>query len=154
MKVADIFGGAIGILVGLFALWEGSRMPVDVVMKIGPSFFPNILGGLLILFSAILIANALRGKSKGKIEPYRLSDKGTQRGLITLAAGIIFCIVLDPLGFIPTAIIFLTFMMLVMGKRNPLLIAVIPALITAGVWLVFEKVLALSMPAGILADYL
>lgn len=154
MKVADIFGGAIGILVGLFALWEGSRMPVDVVMKIGPSFFPNILGGLLILFSAILIVNALRGKSKGKIEPYRLSDKGTQRGLITLAAGIIFCVVLEPLGFIPTAIIFLTFMMLIMGKRNPLLIAVIPALITAGVWLVFEKVLALSMPVGILADYL
>ena len=154
MKVADIFGGAIGILVGLFSLWEGSRMPVDVVMKIGPSFFPNILGGLLILFSAILIVNALRGKSKGKIEPYRLSDKGTQRGLITLAAGIIFCVVLEPLGFIPTAIIFLTFMMLIMGKRNPLLIAVIPALITAGVWLVFEKVLALSMPVGILADYL
>ncbi len=154
MKVADIFGGAIGILVGLFALWEGSRMPVDVVMKIGPSFFPNILGGLLILFSAILIVNALRGKSKGKIEPYRLSDKGTQRGLITLAAGLIFCVVLEPLGFIPTAIIFLTFMMLIMGKRNPLLIAVIPALITAGVWLVFEKVLALSMPVGILADYL
>ena len=154
MKVADIFGGAIGILVGLFALWEGSRMPVDVVMKIGPSFFPNILGGLLILFSAILIVNALRGKSKGKIEPYRLSDKGTQRGLITLAAGLIFCVVLEPLGFIPTAIIFLTFMMLIMGKRNPLLIAVIPALITAGVWLVFEKVLALSMPVGILTDYL
>ena len=154
MKVADIFGGAIGILVGLFALWEGSRMPVDVVMKIGPSFFPNILGGLLILFSAILIVNALRGKSKGKIEPYRLSDKGTQRRLITLAAGLIFCVVLEPLGFIPTAIIFLTFMMLIMGKRNPLLIAVIPALITAGVWLVFEKVLALSMPVGILADYL
>ena len=29
-----------------------------------------------------------------------------------------------------------------------------PALITAAVWLVFEKVLALSMPAGVLADYL
>ena len=29
---------------------------------------------------------------------------------------------LDPLGFIPTSIIFLTFMMLVMGKRSPLLI--------------------------------
>ncbi len=154
MKIADIFGGALGILIGLFAIWEGTKMPTDVVMKIGPSFFPNILGGLLIVFSAILIANALRGRSKGKIEPYRLSDKGTQRGLITLVAGIVFCVVLDPLGFIPTSIIFLTFMMVVMGKRHPLLLAVTPALITWAVWLIFEKVLSLSLPAGVLADYL
>ncbi len=154
MKIADIFGGALGILIGLFAIWEGSKMPTDVVMKIGPSFFPNILGGLLIVFSATLIVNAVRGRSKGKVEPYRLADKGTQRGLITLAAGIVFCAVLDPLGFIPTSIIFLTFMMLVMGKRNPLLIAVTPALVTLAVWLVFEKVLSLSMPAGVLADFL
>ena len=154
MKIADIFGGALGILIGLFAIWEGTKMPTDVVMKIGPSFFPNILGGLLILFSAILIAKALRGRSKGKVEPYRLSDKGTQRGLITLVAGIVFCVVLDPLGFIPTSIIFLTFMMVVMGKRHPLLLAVTPALITWAVWLIFEKVLSLSLPAGVLADYL
>ena len=154
MKVADIFGGALGVLIGLFAIWEGTKMPADVVMKIGPSFFPNILGGLLILFSAILMINALRGKSKGKVEPYRLSDKGTQRGLITLAAGIVFCLVLDPLGFIPCSIIFLTFIMLVMGKRSALPILVAPSLITLAVWLVFEKVLSLSMPAGVLADYL
>ncbi len=154
MKVADIFGGVLGMLIGAFAIWEGTKMPTDVVMKIGPSFFPNILGGLLIVFSAILVVNALRGRSKGKVEPYRLSDKGVQRGLITLVAGIIFCAVLDPLGFIPTSIIFLTFMMLVMGKRSPLLIVLTPPLVTLAVWLVFEKVLSLSMPAGVLADYL
>ena len=28
------FGGALGILIGVFAIWEGTKMPVDVVMKI------------------------------------------------------------------------------------------------------------------------
>ncbi len=55
MKVADIVGGLIGILVGAFALWEGTKMPTDVVMKIGPSFFPSILGGMLILCSSVLL---------------------------------------------------------------------------------------------------
>ena len=154
MKVADIVGSIIGILIGTFALWEGTKMPTDVVMKIGPSFFPSILGTMLILFSTILLVNALRGKSKGRVEAYRLSDKGVQRGLITLVASVVFCVALDPLGFIPTSIIFLTFMMVVMGKRSPWLLASIPALITAAIWLVFEKILALSMPAGVLADYL
>ena len=154
MKKADIVGGLIGILIGLYALWEGSKMPEDVVMKIGPSFFPNILAALLILFSLVLIVNALRGKSKGEVAPLKLSDKGVQRGLITLVSAVLFCVVLDPLGFIPTAIIFLVFMMWVMGNRKPAMLAIAPPLVTLGIWLVFEKALNLSMPAGILADVL
>ena len=154
MKKADIVGGLIGILIGIYAIWEGTKMPEDLVMKIGPSFFPNILAGFLILFSATLIINALRGKSKGEVAPLKLSDKGVQRGLITLIATIVFCVALDPLGFIPTAIVFLVFMMLIMGNRKPLQITIAPPLVTLAIWLVFEKVLNLSMPAGILADIL
>ncbi|SDG85155.1 tripartite tricarboxylate transporter TctB family protein [Propionivibrio dicarboxylicus] len=154
MKKADIIGGLIGILIGLYAIWEGSNMPEDVVMKIGPSFFPTILASLLIIFSLVLIVNALRGKSKGEVTPLKLSDKGVQRGLITLVAAIVFCIALDPIGFIPTAIVFLACMMWVMGNRKPMLMIVVPPLITLSIWLIFEKVLNLSMPAGLLIDIL
>jgi len=154
MKKADIIGGLIGILIGLYAIWEGTNMPEDVVMKIGPSFFPTILAAVLIIFSIVLIINALRGKSKGEVTPFRLSDKGVQRGLITLFAAIVFCVALDPIGFIPTAIVFLAFMMWVMGNRKPILMIVVPPLITLTIWLIFEKVLNLSMPAGLLIDIL
>ena len=154
MKVADIYGGLIGILIGLYALWEGAHMPTDVVMKIGPSFFPNILAGLLIIFSVVLILNALKGKSKGTLEPLRLSSKGVQRGLVTLLATVIFCVVIEPLGFILTSIIFLMFMMWLLGKRKPLLMLTVPPLTTFSIWLVLEKVLYLSMPAGVLIDIL
>lgn len=154
MKKADIVGGLIGILIGLYAIWEGARMPEDVVMKIGPSFFPNILATLLIVFSAVLIINALLGRSKGEVAPFKLSDKGVQRGLITLVSAILFCVALDPLGFIPTAIIFLAFMMAVMGNRKPVQLVVVPPLVTLTIWLIFEKILNLSMPAGILTDIL
>lgn len=154
MKTADIFGGAIGIAIGLFAIWEGAKMPTDVVMKIGPSFFPTILAGFLILFSAILLINALRGRSKGSVAPLRVSDKGVQRGLITLGATIAFCAALEPLGFIPTSLVFLVFMMLVLGKRRALALAIAPPLVTFAIWLVFEKVLYLSLPPGVLADIL
>ena len=154
MKTADIFGGIIGILIGLFALWEGAKMPTDVVMKIGPSFFPNILAAGLILFSIVLLINALRGRSKGSVEPLRLSDRGVQRGLITLGATLVFCAVLESVGFIPTAIVFLAFMAWVMGKRSALALVVAPPLITFAVWLVFEKVLYLSLPPGLLVDVL
>ncbi|MEO5794085.1 MAG: tripartite tricarboxylate transporter TctB family protein [Rhodoferax sp.] len=154
MKTADIVGGLIGMLIGVFIFWQSSTMPTDVVMKIGPGFFPSLLAVALFLFSAVLVVNALRGRSKGELQPLRLSDKGLQRGLMMLAAAVSFVAVLEPLGFIPTSIIFLTLMVLVMGLRKPVLILCGPALITAGVWGVFEKALHLSLPAGILSSIL
>ena len=154
MKKADIVGGIIGILIGLYAIWEGLQMPTDHVMKIGPSFFPIILSAILIIFSLILIVNALRGRSKGKVTPINFADKGVQRGLITLGSAAVFCLAMEPLGFIPTSILFLIFMMWVMGNRKPLTLLIAPPLVTLGIWLVFEKALNLSMPAGILADVL
>lgn len=154
MKVADIVGGVVGIMIGLYAIWEGTNMPPDLIMKVGPSFFPTVLAGLLIIFSVASIIFALKGKSKGTVEPLRLSDKGVQRGLLMLAATIIFCVVLEPLGFIPSAIAFLIPMMLLMGNRKPLQLAIAPVLVTFAIWLIFEKVLNLSLPAGVLTDLL
>jgi len=154
MKVADIIGGTIGILIGLYAIWEGTNMPPDYIMKVGPSFFPTILAGLLIIFSVASIIFAVKGKSKGSVEPIRWSDKGVQRGLIMLVATIVFCAVLEPLGFIPSAIVFLVLMMLLMGNRKPRQLLVAPLLVTFSIWLIFEKLLNLSMPAGVLTDLL
>ena len=154
MKVADIIGGVIGILIGGYAIWEGTNMPPDLIMKVGPSFFPTVLAGLLIIFSLASIIFALKGKSKGSVEPLKLSDKGAQRGLIMLVAAIIFCAVFEPLGFIPSAILFLVLMMLLMGNRKPLQLVIAPVLVTFSIWLIFEKLLNLSMPAGVLTDLL
>jgi putative tricarboxylic transport membrane protein len=154
MKTADLVGGLIGMLIGALFFWQSSVMPSDVVMKIGPGFFPSLMSVALFLFSGILVVNALRGRSKGELQPLRLSDKGVQRGLILLVAAVSFVAVLEPLGFIPTAIVFLTVMMLVMGMRKPALVLCVPAVIAGGVWGLFEKVLHLSMPAGVLAGIL
>ena len=154
MKTADIVGGLIGMVIGLYAIWEGTKMPPDVVMKIGPSYFPSIMAWLLVIFSVALLINALRGRSKGTLIPLRLSDKGVQRGLITLGAAIIYCATLDPIGFIPVSIIFLVFMAWVLGIRAWRVLLLAPPLITLSVWLIFEKVLHLALPAGLLIDIL
>jgi hypothetical protein len=154
MKTADLVGGLIGMTVGLFAIWEGTKMPEDVVMKIGPSYFPSIMAGLLVLFSAALLVNALLGRSKGSVTPLRWSDEGVRRGLVTFVAAAVFCAVLDPIGFIPMSIVFLVFMAWLLGKRSWKVFVLAPPLITLAVWLVFEKVLHLALPPGLLIDLL
>jgi putative tricarboxylic transport membrane protein len=151
MKTADTVAGLIGILIGVYTVWEGSTMPPDVVMKIGPSFFPNILAGFLILSSLALIVTALRSRSKGSVAPLRISDSGVQRGLITLAATMVYCILLKPLGFIPTSLAFMVFMMVTLGRRKPMTLVVVPWVVTLSIWVVFEKILHLDLPPGVLA---
>ncbi len=154
MRTADLVAGLIGILIGVYTVWEGSSMPPDVVMKIGPSFFPNILAGCLALSSLALIAAALRGRSRGSIVPLRVSDPGVQRGLITLAAALAYCLLFKPLGFIPTTMAFMAFMMVILGRRKPLMLAVAPAIVTVSIWVVFEQLLHLDLPPGVLVAFL
>jgi len=82
---------------------------------------------------------------------------GVARGPVRLFGTFVLCVVVGPLGFLPTSIVFLALMMLLMGNRKPLQILVAPPLVTLVIWLIFEKALNLSMPVGVfatLADYL
>jgi putative tricarboxylic transport membrane protein len=154
MRTADLAAGLIGILIGVYTVWEGSAMPPDVVMKIGPSFFPNILAGFLILSSLALMVTALRGRSKGSVAPLRISDPGVQRGLITLAASLAYCMLFKPFGFIPSTLAFMAFMMVLLGRRKPLMLVVAPAVVTFSIWVVFEQFLHLDLPPGVLVALL
>ena len=62
MKTADLIGGGSGIALGSYILYEGSKMPADLIMKIGPSYFPNVLAVGLIFFSLILMYRSYRGE--------------------------------------------------------------------------------------------
>ncbi|MCE5264535.1 MAG: tripartite tricarboxylate transporter TctB family protein [Deltaproteobacteria bacterium] len=154
MKLADIISGIIGILIGVYVWIKCQSYPEDFVMKIGPGFFPEFLAGGLILFSAFLIIQALLGKSIGTVEKISIRQKGIQRVLLALAGMIVYCAVLKPVGFIIATIPWIMFYMYLLGNRKKLQYLWVPAAITLAVYLVFEKVLVLSLPAGLLRSIL
>jgi putative tricarboxylic transport membrane protein len=154
VKRIDVISGLIGIMIGAYVLVKCRSFPQDVVMKIGPAFFPEILAGGLIAFSALLVVQALRGKSVGEAQGLSLRDRGIQRVGLALAGMVAYCALLKPVGFIIATIPFIMFYMVLLGNRKPLSYLWVPAAITAGVYLVFEKLLILSLPAGLLSDFL
>lgn len=154
MKIADLIGGGLGIALGAYVIYEGSNMPEDHIMKIGPAFFPELLAIGLIIFSAILIIYALLGKSKGGAEPICLRDQGIQRALVSLLAIILYAVLLNPLGYPICTLLLVAGIMLLLGKRQPLFVLGTSVATTLGVWLVFAKLLKLSMPMGVLSAWL
>ena len=152
MKTADLIGGGSGIALGSYILYEGSKMPADLIMKIGPSFFPDVLAVGLIFFSLILIVYALLGRSKGESEAISLKDKGVQRALVSLVAIVAYAVLLNPLGYPIVTVLLVSGVMILLGKRGPTQIVCVSLATTFVVWLLFAKLLMLSMPMGILED--
>lgn len=154
MNRANFVSGAIGVAVGGGALWGAADFPPDVVMKIGPAFFPSMLAGLLVAASGVLMAGAAleaAGPAVAEDPPPRLSfADGRVRAAVTVLAVLAFTLVLGPLGFVPTSVVFLAAMMAMLGLRSPAALLAVPVGVTAAIWLIFEKLLVLSLPAGIL----
>ena len=153
MKIADFIGGAAGVALGCYVIFESRNMPEDHIMKIGPGYFPELLAMGLIVFSCILLVYAFLGKSKGVAEPIRFRDRGVRRALISLLAIIAYTALFKTLGFPLCTMLLVGGVMALLGKRDPKILIGISLAVTAGVWLVFTKLLTLSLPMGVLSDF-
>ena len=58
----DLIAGTLFILIGWFALSAGRIYPVGSAMRMGPGYFPKVLGALLILLGVWIGLRAFRSK--------------------------------------------------------------------------------------------
>ncbi|MBE7183724.1 MAG: tripartite tricarboxylate transporter TctB family protein [Methylobacterium mesophilicum] len=93
---ANLACGALFILFGLFFGIQSFGLDLGTARNMGPGYFPLVLAGLLIVFGAIILVQALRtaGEPVGGF---------AWRGIVfILAAPIFFGIAVRGLGFVPT----------------------------------------------------
>jgi putative tricarboxylic transport membrane protein len=154
VKKADIIAGIIGITIGAYVIVKGLGFPEDHVMKIGPSFFPNFLASGLIICSLVLLIKALLGQSIGEYNPITWSNMGIRRICVAIIYIVVYCAVLKTIGFIIASVLFVILFMRMFGKQKIWKYAVYPFAITGGVYLVFEILLKLTLPAGLLSSIL
>lgn len=108
----DYHGGALMILFGLGAVFEGMNYRIGTLTHMGPGFFPAAIGALLVLMGVILAIEGLGRKnmSDGK-------EKSEWRGWLCILGGIVAFIVLGRYcGLLPAtfAIVFIS----ALGDRN------------------------------------
>lgn len=70
LKTADIISAIIGLLLSAYVWIASASFPQDVVMKIGPDFFPRIIAVAMAIASLFLLVQALTNKTPKKL--YRL----------------------------------------------------------------------------------
>lgn len=78
----DFWSGAIFITIGLAAIFIGRDYAMGSAGRMGPAYFPTILGGLLALIGAIAVVRSL-------VSPGEAIEAFTMKGIVLVITGTI-----------------------------------------------------------------
>ena len=95
----DVWAGLMLIAIGAAAIFVARNYPFGTALRMGPGFFPVVLGGLLILFGLAVLAIGLR---KGE----SMAGSWSLRALIILPLSLIlFGLLMEYAGFVPAMLV-------------------------------------------------
>ncbi len=91
----DFWAGLMFAGIGAVAMFIARTYPFGTTLRMGPGYFPNLLGGILILFGIYVMVRGLRNYEK-------IQGNWSIRALIVLPLSIVlFGIAMELAGFIP-----------------------------------------------------
>jgi hypothetical protein len=91
----DFWAGVMFLVFGGLAIGIARAYPFGTTLRMGPGYFPTMLGGILICFGVIVLL-------KGLARPAPLQGHWSARSLMVLPLALIFFgVLIDRAGFVP-----------------------------------------------------
>lgn len=149
--------------VGLFVMSFSIKIMKEPVSSVDTArFFPQLVFGALIPIGIVMI---IRGLIKAKTqratapsgEQLAAQVMAFERSIIALLAILIFIALMEPVGFIPMAIIYMMFNMFYMSERaawKPVLFLIVSVVVAVACYFLFRQFVYVRLPAGILKGVL
>jgi putative tricarboxylic transport membrane protein len=147
-RIAGLVVCALGAAVAIYA----QTFPPMPGQRLGPAFFPTIIGLILAALGVVLLATGARGQQAAADPPPDVRASGTRMraNFVAVVAGLLFyALAVDLLGFFITGTIFLAVLMLMFGVRRAWILPISLA-VTLAIHYAFYTVLRVPLPWGIL----
>ncbi len=137
----DLWAGLIYLALGLAAVWIGRNYPQGTSARMGPGYFPTVLGSLLVLLGAVSVVRSF-------IRPGEAVSPVAWRPLLLVLGAIVLFGLLLPVGGLLVALPALIIVSALASQHSRLDAASVAALIgvVAFCYLVFVKGLGVPMP--------
>jgi uncharacterized membrane protein len=95
----DLWAGVMYIVTGAAGMWIARDYPFGSALRMGPGYFPSVLGGLMVAMGIYVLVLGLR-KNHEKIE-----GNWSIRALIILPLStVVFGVLMEEAGFIPAMV--------------------------------------------------
>jgi putative tricarboxylic transport membrane protein len=157
VRVNDAVIGAALVLFALAMIWYTRTFPEMPGQHYGPALFPVLIGIGLLLTGAILI---ISGLARLRTEPLFSGGAWLRSGphlinFVAIVGGLLLYILIsDRLGFIPTALLLLFGWLLLFRRGRPLSSLIIALAVTLAVDYLFSELLLVPLPLGVLQPLL
>jgi putative tricarboxylic transport membrane protein len=145
---AQLAFAAVILLLGVLVLTEGLSVRGDLSPQ-GPRFFPTALGMLWLVLGVLYLASRIRavaGADDGSTE--RLAH--AKRLAVLAVLLVVYVYVLYPLGYVLATALFFIGAAAALGSRDRRRDVVAGVLLSLAVYLVFSRLLGISLPSGVL----
>jgi len=99
----DFFAGLLYIVTGAVGMWIARDYPFGSALRMGPGYFPSVLGGMMIAFGIAVLMMGVKNNEKMK-------GGWSFRALIVLPlATVAFGVLREAAGFIPAMLVLMPF---------------------------------------------
>ena len=140
--------GLVFMALGAYVIYYTlARLEIGSVRSPGSGFFTFICGMGIFLLSSLLVGiSFLKGT-----ENRQLWEKGQWiKPLLAFVLTVIYALLIPRLGFIPATALFLVLWLKVVEREGSLRTAIVAIAVTGLMWVVFEKLLRVPLPNGML----
>jgi hypothetical protein len=130
--------------------------------RIGPGFFPRVIGILGLLITLGALVNSVRSGVDDEDEDEGYVEDEMGEGdlgrhpvpvLLTVVAGAVFLVTLNPLGAIIASFIFLFAMLALLNPGKWVLNAAVSLVVPLALYLLFQTALNAGLPGGLLPRF-
>jgi putative tricarboxylic transport membrane protein len=153
---AVFFGILLVVLAVYFQLALGMEWRT-AAGRIGPGFFPRIIGGLGIVLTLVALVGSLRPTGSAEADTDAEAEAGTadlgrhpRTMAIVVAASAALAAVYTVLGAVVAGALFLLGCLWLLNRAHPVLNAVLGIGVATGLYLLFQTLLNAGLPAGVL----
>lgn len=121
----DVWAGAMFVAIGAGAMLIARAYPFGSALRMGPGFFPTLLGGILVLFGLSIMARGLRHRA-------RIQARWSLRALVMLPLSLVlFGVLMERAGFVP-ALVGLVFVSAAAGRQFRLVEVLVLTVVLTG----------------------
>ena len=148
----DIITGTGAIAFAGFVIGMSFGFPASRGADFGPALFPRVIAAILILLGTAVLLQSRKGRMQAQDgearvpeDQHPLTSAGLRNVIITVAVTVVYIVVVEKLGFIPTTAVFLFVLMKMFGLSlgRSLLFS---CLCTGFVFVLFSMVLRVVLP--------
>ena len=162
---ANLIGSLIFLALGIWAYVTAGSFKEVRNTYVQPAAFSRIMATGLSIFSLMLLIQSvwalthmdkaaetsalMEGPLPEKAPSLNvLKDRGLQGALFVMALCVIYAMLFKPLGYVLDSFLICMIIMFLIGKRNPVQMVLISALVPLAMFIIFYKVLKVNIPMG------